>query len=165
MAIKPYPQLTGLRGPALARAILTLIEDEVAAGMSAWDQSVWFRVENHIHPDTDAWIQANETLPHGCGTSGCFAGHAVFTQGAKLSRCEFDMGATGDRWFSWGEVKRPDGRIEAVQKWAAELLELDEEQADTLFNGSNSLEDLRRMVAALEDDPHADLWRTYPRAE
>lgn len=60
-----------------------------------------------------------------------------------------------------GLLTRPDvvvvegGAQIGVGEWATERLGLVESQADALFGGSNSLEDLRRIVDRLREDPEA----------
>lgn len=84
-----------------------------------------------------------------CGTTACFAGHAAMLDGGM--------------WASSGSsalVARPDdlpSRIYTfggmdlvpVEDRAQRVLGLTDEQAFDLFRGSNSLNDLRRIVAEL----------------
>lgn len=108
------------------------------------------------HPDEHnqrTWLKAAS-----CGTAACLAGHVVMQEhpdgrpsprGAYLSEGAWAY----DFWELF------DGTDIPVSHEAARLLGLDEEQADSLFNGSNTVDDLKRMRGMLADDPDTPWWK------
>ncbi|AWN04273.1 hypothetical protein FDJ57_gp72 [Gordonia phage Sour] len=103
-----------------------------------------------------------------CGTAMCFAGHATFEVGDQplfytdlnyLAHNVSDDGKTLELGQVFGDlsihqvhpVDGAKGETADVGRRAAELLELDSETADILFEASNTLEDLREMVARIKE--------------
>lgn len=104
----------------------------------------------HIEANPAEWYQPNWR----CGTGMCFAGWAVTLAGGKwLTR----PGEFGERFLEPTDgdpqqdiSKMSDGRRGVhVQLRAVRILGLDEELADRLFCATNSLDDLREIVAEL----------------
>lgn len=93
-------------------ALLTATLEYIKAHPEEWDQKTWR-----------------------CGTTACFAGHAVKQAGA--------------RWVNQHEVITSDGRKEFIDEYASEILGLNRTESYYLFDACNTLEDLERIVAAL----------------
>jgi hypothetical protein len=130
-------------------SLLQRTMEQIEAHPQDWKQSVWIeKPEGGVR----------------CGTVGCFAGWAV-----ALSGGEFWFGPNGE-WNSAESVlldSLPGDIRESLEVWAyresdgdgghvvvvdlprtaRELLGVDPYRADRLFNGSNRLSDLRRLVA------------------
>lgn len=106
------------------------------------------------HPDEHnqrVWLKAAS-----CGTTACLAGHVVMQEhpdGHPSGVYYHEGGHAYDFWLVPGGMQLP------VAQEAARLLGLDEEQADSLFCGSNTLDDLKRMRDMLADDPDAPGWK------
>jgi hypothetical protein len=118
------------------RAVLAKIE----ADPTLWDQAFWIK-------RTD------------CGTAGCFAGWACMLDGAKpIGLRHWDEGVE-----QAAEVITSAGVVQDVDSAAAEILDLTEPEADILFYGDNTLDDLRAYVDAIAvgnlQEVHED--RTY----
>ncbi len=65
-----------------------------------------------------------EDLTVGCGTTACFAGWTVLVAGGQLHE---------DEWY--GTQAQLGGDVDAVPKVAADLLELNSDEAHILFHG------------------------------
>lgn len=93
----------------------------------------------HIEAHPREWHQRHWR----CGTGMCFAGHAATLAGGQW--------VTGpDDFMSEYLAGDSVGDVEWAPVRAARLLGLDEDQSDYLFAGSNTIEDLRRIVAELK---------------
>lgn len=122
-----------------------LMEDAQPYG-GGWRQGVWAEV-----PRT-ALDTAEETTWHdmkqhvvpinACGTRKCFAGWAVSIAhpGAKLL-----VDDSGEASL----VQLPDGTVEFISTRAIKDLELDHSDADSLFSGSNDVDDLHQNLVDL----------------
>lgn len=122
---------------------------------SEWYQGTWF----HVAP--------------GCGTACCIAGKVALEDGAVPVITDDDGELVGPKRAAklWngplsklvdydldGEGVYPPGSTEPVEvaNFAQEALGLTGPQAMALFDGSNDLEDVLRVVAALLDVPLGD---------
>lgn len=107
----------------------------------------------YIETNPDEWDQEKWV----CGTVACFAGRACLLSGYepcnfsgdRVSPIRDDEGRLIDDGET-GLVRR-DGQIDGVEWAARNLLGLDEEQGDELFDMGNDLDDLRKVVASLCD--------------
>jgi hypothetical protein len=84
------------------------------------------------HPemvDLDSWI---------CGTTACYAGHVALQAGGSPVYCD-DEAVTA-------LVDTPDGRRLPVSSYAAEILEISDDQADNLFN-AGSVDELEGIIS------------------
>ena len=106
--------------PAAVRNMLTRIETHP----EEWDQSTW----------------AVETA---CGTKYCAAGHALLTVDARMNieASTVEVASLPERLRS-----RFIREHVAIAAGARAVLGLDESTADRLFNGSNSIDQLRELV-------------------
>lgn len=97
------------------------------------------------HPET--WDQQTWAAKTTCGTAHCFAGHAVML--AHPNAIPVFDGASTTSF-----VTIPDHPVRAIW-WipdlARDLLDLGRSTGDILFNATNTLEELRAMVADLID--------------
>lgn len=98
----------------------------------------------HIEAHPEEWKQASWH----CGTTACFAGHAAILDGGEWEDAHSDMLLARDddpREFVYdGNPAVID--IEDRARW---ILGLTNDQAAELFEGRNSLDDLREQVAKL----------------
>jgi hypothetical protein len=126
----------------LLKRTLQHIEDHP----ESWDQTAWVTPEDFRTDD-------------GCGTAYCFAGWAVElsgvtpTSGASLplAALSTDVQERLNPWMIWGDGAEKRTNIESA---AAALLDIDRWNGDDphLFDGNNTLNDLRRFVAELCGD-------------
>jgi len=110
----------------------------------------------HIETHPREWDQATWR----CGTTYCFAGRAVVIAGSRWVKrsdrydyeSEFLLADDDDRaWAATASGLSCDANETIhVADRARRLLGLTEEQADDLFAGPNTLDDLRAMVADLK---------------
>lgn len=90
------------------------------------NRDLFRRIADTIEANPDLYDQTAYGSPTSCGTAHCIAGHA-----AAISGCQ------PNDWGMWSTVRAP-GREELrdTHDVAAELLGLNAEEADDLFNGS-----------------------------
>jgi hypothetical protein len=106
-----------------------------------------YKVLDQIDAYPDRWKQGLYIGEAKCGTVGCFAGWAVLLSGAKPVYDAYSGGQT--------DIVEVDGQKLMVREYAEELLGasryIDEymEDEEDLFDGSNSREDLGRLVAEI----------------
>lgn len=101
-----------------------------------WNQGTWA-------------IQYRDSDGDLCGTACCFAGWAVHLAGDHFVNdvgCDME-GCDCDEIVA----EAPDGNIEHIAERAQELLGLDWRERGRLFNGSNTLDQLREVVAQIKD--------------
>lgn len=104
----------------------------------------------YIRDNPEEWDQSY----WGCGTTACFAGHAVRLTGAKLLHY-------GDSLFADYCLPLEAGNPVDIAEHARRVLELGNEVSQVLFNANNTLEDLEAIVDALingDDDRLANLY-------
>jgi hypothetical protein len=101
------------------------------------------RTLEHIEAHPEEW---NQEKWH-CGSAYCFAGHAATLSGAVFVTTPGDP----DPDDTIHVLGPGDDKPHAVYYYAAGALGLDPygRAADRLFDGSNTLDDLRRVVADL----------------
>lgn len=103
-----------------------------------WDQGSWCHI-----PDFEVnTASGNLNLEPPCGTSFCYAGWDAYLyapEGSKISSNE--------------RVITLDGNDMSIMNFARDDLRLDETQAEVLFSGSNSFEDLEDIVGLFEKNP------------
>ncbi|MEV0616088.1 hypothetical protein AB0I81_22435 [Nonomuraea sp. NPDC050404] len=108
----------------------------------------------HIEAHPDEWNQAD----YRCGSGMCVAGWAAQFAGGKWYADDPDAGF-GDALIAEPDepnsFRMDDVRLVYADHRAQRVLGLDGEQADRLFEGSNSLPDLRRIVAELVEEAAA----------
>lgn len=103
-------------------------------------------VQIEKHPETwrqGVWARKNE-----CGTSHCFAGHAVALSGLTFDWEPLRLGYSGDTHRALF-IRDDDGDYRSVALVAAELLGISEDDAEILFHKSNRLGVLYRESARL----------------
>lgn len=115
-----------------------------------WNQGDWV-----IATEETKWDTSRE--PEACGTMGCLAGNAVINAGGKLkwekaSWYDYVTQEYKDYWktefvFLPANTEYP----EHIETAAKELLGLDSDQADALFSGENSLNDMWEISYAISD--------------
>jgi hypothetical protein len=102
----------------------------------------------HIEANPDTWDQETWATRTACGTAHCFAGHAVMLAHPNAA-------PVFDGAFTTSFVTIPDHPVRAIW-WipdlARDLLGLGRTTGDILFNATNTLEELRAMVADLAED-------------
>lgn len=127
--------------------IMDLIEHpEKMPDGTSWNQHDWFQEKVTYTIDAEGKDQV-----HVCGTSYCFAGWAAYLDGYTeyVPPVPDSNGIT----YSEGTLRNPkDGKtLDAVQvqHLASDLLDINERDADALFEAGNTRTDLRRYVDAL----------------
>jgi hypothetical protein len=123
--------------------LLTETLDHIKNNPQQWRQDFWFinfdPHGNEIHEKITLDVEEINS----CGTAFCFAGHAALKAGAEAP--------PKDR--PWCEGWKVEGS--PVEVWSAARLGISNEQADILFDSSNTLNDLEVLVQALIDNPEA----------
>jgi hypothetical protein len=118
---------------------------------SEWDQGYWVTRDDRVQFAVD-----------GCGTACCLGGKVAIEDGGVPVRDEVGDWATFDDGITTGNVVFPDVDPEemvSVSEYARDALGLTDGQASQLFAGSNSYEDVLRIVGELlapEDDNDED---------
>lgn len=154
------------RGVALLREVMTLVDreaeimdaepDDSEAGR--WAQSHFGTVETaELRPLSDhragLWYEPIEVLPgqavrESCGTTACVAGHAVLLAGDSPVVPSARM--RKEHVSEWWQVVATDGAfagtVVPVQERARDLLKLSDADAEDLFDGLNTLADVRRIA-------------------
>lgn len=99
---------------------------------------------DHIKAHPEEWEQRFWR----CETKYCFAGHAAIIGGAEWVVAENDPNP--DNMPMWDLVTMPGSDApREVQFAASELLEITDRQADKLYWGSNTVEDLEYQIEAI----------------
>lgn len=115
---------------------------KLAGQPSEWDQGHWA-----IHRPDGTPIAAS------CATACCIAGKTVAALGGRfLLEEDYGLG-----YQIATDAELPTGERVDVEDYARVQLGLDYEQADALFDGDNTITDVRRIIGALLDDPDADV--------
>lgn len=103
----------------------------------------------HIEAHPDQWDQTMWATKTECGTAYCFAGWTV-----AIARPDA-VPVFEDDCFSTCEVSVDGARV-YIDELAIKLLGLSAGDADELFHASNTIEELREMVADLTAATPAD---------
>ncbi len=124
----------------LNRKLLIEIMNFIEEHPRTWRQGSWYV---HVDPETGlekASLRVEEVSEvNSCGSSFCFAGHVALAEGFPSPPL--------DNHSDWVRDS-PDGG-ELVDEFARKRLGLNHDQADYLFDGGNSLDDLKKLVALL----------------
>lgn len=125
-----------LRGRALAKRVVETIE----LFPEKHEQDIWVGVPLVEDGETvlnwNGYIQATpEQVIESCGTSACLAGWSVLLTGHTYNRGRVE--GVPSKCTCCGDA--------AVEEYAAELLELDYQQADNLFMDMNERSALERL--------------------
>ena len=136
-ALLPFtPTLDGLLAWAEAEH-----EKQLKGLPSEWDQGHWAI----SRPD-------GTPIAASCATACCLAGKVVASQGGRFL-LESDY---GDYQIAT-TAELPSGRVVDVEDFARDHLGLTYEQAAALFDGDNTITDVRRIIGALLEDPDAEV--------
>ena len=108
---------------------------------SEWDQGHWaINV-----PAYNAYWGVRKAVPAvNCGTACCLAGKTVAFMGGKFL-IEADSDGTAV------EAEMPDGTTVFVEGFAEQVLGLTTAQADALFDGDNTIENVRFVIEQIKD--------------
>lgn len=137
--------------------IMDLIEhpEKMPAG-TKWDQHEWVKQLVTYTIDEEGKDRVSV-----CGTSFCFAGWAVYLDGYT----EYVSPVPDKNGFTWneGSLRHPETQetldVVAIQNHATHLLDIEDTDADALFEAGNSKEDLRNCVDALvRGESLAEVW-------
>lgn len=93
------------------------------------------------------WISEVDDDGEACGTTACLAGWTVLLNGWVVSE---------SGWLSSHTEVTKDGKFRRVSNLAAEILEIDEDDADSLFAASNDLEDIKGMAKYILNGEQAE---------
>lgn len=126
----------------------------------------------YIEKNPDEWDQSNWR----CDTGMCFAGWAAALAGGQYL-LDVEQVEIFNRSMPWelppdwprhrGQFASPELLVEDEERgWiteparerAIEVLRISHTQANALFAAGNNLQTLRRMVAALHEDPEGEIW-------
>jgi len=108
---------------------------------SEWDQGHWA-----IRRPDGTPVNAS------CATACCLAGKTVALDGGRfILDTDYGQGFQG-AFFA----EMPDGQRVDVEAYAASRLSLTKRQARALFDGDNTIHDVRRIIADLKEDPDAE---------
>lgn len=105
---------------------------------------------DHIEAQPENWDQLHWARRTPCGTAGCFAGTALMLAG----QAEFTWSTRIDDGLIFAD-EMLDGRD--IGDAAQELLGLDMDDADGLFDPNNTLDQLRDWVAKLTAEATAEV--------
>jgi hypothetical protein len=128
--------------------MLDLVMSKIIADQEHWDQGVWRAQLDGSRTAKVVDEDGKKVLPVDCGTAFCFAGWT----------CQLDTQDT-PRWAShdalWPNSHDPSHDVYAyvvmAEVRARRLLDLEEEEADVLFDGDNKLADLVSLVSQIKD--------------
>lgn len=117
-----------------------------------WRQASWYAT---VDQETGVWkhyvrVENVEEL-NSCGSSFCFAGHVALHEGFPSPPVQNN--------HEWGRFVKEDTEYEEyelVYEFAAKRLGLTSDQAGALFEGDNSLDDIRFMIDVLKLLPSVD---------
>lgn len=101
----------------------------------------------------ESYHQGKWMVEGACGTAGCFAGHAVLMVGAKPVNLEPLMGDTGIELTSYVEF---EDKVHEISALAQEQLGLTDDQADELFAGFNTIDDVHEFVDEFISEAEAE---------
>lgn len=110
-----------------------------------WRQSAWYAWLDEDGKLAQDVVTVEVEEVNSCGSAMCFAGHAALKSGFPAPPSE--------NWKQW--TATIDGKLMDVSDYAKKKLGLNWEQADVLFGGDNTMEDLETMVALLKENPDA----------
>ena len=115
------------------------------------DLPLLWKVYDHIEAHPEEWRQG--TWAHqapDCGTVFCFAGHVAITAhpGAVIrwEKCSDSL--------NYADRVSVNGVTHCIQHVAQDALGLDSDEANALFDGSNSLQDIHDLIIEWE---HAEI--------
>lgn len=125
--------------------LLWKVYDHIVAHPEEWDQAAWaIRVRDE---DTETTALLKDGF---CGTSFCVAGHAVHMSDPSA---EFIFEVwKGSDFVCANKLSLPGGTTEWVGTHAAKMLGLDEDEAELLFNGANSLPSIHDLLRRWEKE-------------
>lgn len=137
--------------PALNRELLTELRDKIKSLPSMGDLDKRFQEEDapdYLSKDTltlaaehginQIWLQWIWVNPYGdCGTAACAAGWTALLMGKEINdRCEVQQ----------------DFKAMHVREYARQVLGLTLQQAEDLFSGNNTRDDMDRIFAKLLEE-------------
>jgi len=100
------------------------------------------KVLDHITAHPEEWRQSDWASKSACGTAYCVAGHAVVMSGYTAS-------FSSKNWATGFCVK--DGRRGHIDTVAREVLGLDLWQAQDLFHGRNTMQEIWDIATEITD--------------
>lgn len=118
----------------------------LAGRPSAWDQNVWFEMDEPGNERVVEYGEADEGYVLGeyvirvpsCGTVCCIAGHVAMQDGWTLSDLNRQM-----------RVDPETGLQESISSYAARILGLESWEASRLFDANNSAEQVHAFIEDL----------------
>ena len=132
---------------ALLDEILQFIEDHPRT----WKQGAWFQTLD-TETGVEKYVVKIETVEelNSCGSSFCLAGHVAIRTGFPAPPLK-----NTQEW-----ERKVDGKDypEPVSTFAANQLGINANQAEALFEGNNTLKDLKRMAILLKINPEVSFY-------
>lgn len=144
------PTDCGKRGVQLLEEIMKHIHAE----QKHWDQCIWAEAV----PTEKMYVESKFDEiqpPPTCGTAYCVAGWAAHLTGAKIlwhPQFKYDMDENQYyvEFFTASHVKHKNGMVLKIEDYAKNVLDLDDYEAETLFLGGNTLDELDEKLEALK---------------
>jgi len=137
-----YQRVRALQGPELAIEIVALVEEN----LRRWDQDSWRR---NGQPEEKYEEFREDPLNPMCRTSFCVAGWVVAIDGTRWGLGSQDMVADPSKCNCTSKSCLNPAHQMYVSDYARQRLQLTGPQADRLFRGENTLDDLQLMADTL----------------
>src|SRR5882672_2525517 len=119
--------------PEINTPELHLIYKQIKTHPETWQQGTWAINFDLMRERGQEGVQEVN-----CGTACCIAGHAVARAGYEFvwpnHSAQTELAIDGD------------GNLRLIETLAAEILGLDENQADELFSAANELDEIRELI-------------------
>lgn len=125
--------------------LLTQVFKYIKNNPQTWRQQTWYAIVDRNSGDRTFEIREEIVEDaNKCGTSFCFAGHVAIREGFALPPKDNDE--TWSRRFVDAEGYND---YEEVDEFASKRLGLDYNQAEALFSGGNTMDDIEFIVRIL----------------
>lgn len=150
-SVKPPIGSTPVQNPGHVNfELLDSVLEYIKAHPTTWRQESWYKI---VDRDTGAMVnivKEEETVEevNSCGASFCFAGHVAIREGFPNPPKSND-----DSWTRLALDSDGYSYHQDVSDFAETVLGLTWSQADTLFDGANTLQDLEEIVEGLHLNP------------
>lgn len=129
--------------------LLEKIFDHIVANPEEWCQASYVATRLFsTDASTDMYFEKHkvwEGTERICATAFCVAGHAAFMTGSTPIWDNHDVA------FQISSMRMPNGDVRNVDDIAQEVLGLKGDEAVALFNGGNSLGDIRRHIDKIKE--------------
>ncbi len=104
-----------------------------------------------------AWDQHHWAIIRPCGTSYCIAGKVLEEEGVKFIWSRVSLNSVGSLTVQADH----EGTPKLIPLFAQEVLGLIDAEADALFKGSNSIDDLKLVAKKIRDGDYRGYERIF----